>query len=556
MTYPIAGTSSGSTLPKNPMKNLIAVLLLSACAFAQGGVSSNAALKSTGQPAGGATVRVCASTATGTPCSPLASIYSDSALSISKANPTTSDTYGNYAYFAAPGLYKEQVTVGTVTHTNYVIVPMNASNSPTISLTSSYAFTNTATTDYVNNWRLEQGWNPAADSTLYQFGQTTELFTYTANSRAISGIPTAVYGSFNHFGSGAISSGYAGSFEAFNAGSATATLIVGINGSANNGGVAAGTPTQTPTNNGSATHLRGVVGIVKNLSSGTVTNASALYASTPVNSGGGTITNAYGLNVPDQAIGTNNWAIKTGLGTVEFGDNVLLDKGIGVGTALPDNAQSVLIQPNATLTGTTQIGIKTLPKTSAAATTFGIGTYSRADTLNASFSQSNNAGFYAANPTKGASSTITNAFGLYVEDITVGGTKNRAIFTAGAAISEFDGGIQLGTSGTTIADSRKLIQATYDCGTGATCANTTNNSDWIVRGTIALGSASPSASTVASISPAFTSTSTYTCTASPEGATAAIAAGGIAITKVSGSSITLTGPNTVTTVVDYVCIGH
>jgi hypothetical protein len=308
----------------------------------------------------------------------------------------------------------------------------------------------TMTTDYVNNFRIEQGWNPSANSSLYQFGQTTELFTYAANTRTISGIPTAVYGSFNHFGSGAISSGYAGSFESFNAGSAAATLVVGINGSANNGGVAAGTPNQNPLNTGTATHLRGVVGIVKNLSSGTVTNASALYASTPVNSGGGTITNAYGLNVPDQAIGTNNWAIKTGLGTVEFGDNVLLDKGIGVGTALPDNAQSVLIQPNATLTGTTQIGIKTLPKTSAAATTFGVGTYSRADTLNASFTQTNNACFYAANPTKGASSTITNAFGLYIEDITNGGTKNRAIFTAGAAPSEFDGGVQVGASGTVV----------------------------------------------------------------------------------------------------------
>lgn len=116
--------------------------------------------------------------------------------------------------------------------------------------------------------------------------------------------------------------------------------------------------------------------------------------------------------------------------------------------------------------------------------------------------------------------------------------------------------VKVGASGSTISDTRALVQSVFECGTTTTCANTANNSDHIIHGNVALSSASPSTATIASISPAFTSTATYNCTATPEGTTAAIAAGGIAISKISGSSFTLTGPNTVTTVVDYTCTGH
>lgn len=98
---------------------------------------------------------------------------------------------------------------------------------------------------------------------------------------------------------------------------------------------------------------------------------------------------------------------------------------------------------------------------------------------------------------------------------------------------------------------------TFECGTTSTCANTAaSTGNWAFIGSVALGSASPSVVTVSGFSPAFTSTATYTCTAVPEGATAAIAAAGVAITKTSASSVTFTGPNTVTTVIDYRCEGH
>lgn len=99
--------------------------------------------------------------------------------------------------------------------------------------------------------------------------------------------------------------------------------------------------------------------------------------------------------------------------------------------------------------------------------------------------------------------------------------------------------------------------ASYECGTSAACSPTNvSTSDWHLFGSSALVSASPSTASISGLSPAFTSTATYWCTATPQGTTAAIAAAGAAINKTSGSAFTITGPNTVTTVIDWHCWGH
>ncbi|MBI2815448.1 MAG: hypothetical protein HYX72_00765 [Acidobacteria bacterium] len=56
-------------------------------------------------------------------------------------------------------------------------------------------------------------------------------------------------------------------------------------------------------------------------SGGTVNNAYGLWVSTP-SKDAGTMVNAYGVKIEDQTTATNNWAIKTGAGKVEFGDAV------------------------------------------------------------------------------------------------------------------------------------------------------------------------------------------------------------------------------------------
>jgi hypothetical protein len=72
----------------------------------------------------------------------------------------------------------------------------------------------------------------------------------------------------------------------------------------------------------------------------------------------------------------------------------------------------------------------------------------------------------------------------------------------------------------------------------------------LVSSTIALVSGSPSTATVSGMP--FTSISTYSCQLTPEAA----ATSPLYFTKVSGSSFTITGPNTVTTVIDYSCSGN
>ena len=55
-----------------------------------------------------ATIRVCLEPASGTPCTPLATIYSDPGLSVPLANPFQADFYGNYVFYVPAGTYHVQ----------------------------------------------------------------------------------------------------------------------------------------------------------------------------------------------------------------------------------------------------------------------------------------------------------------------------------------------------------------------------------------------------------------------------------------------------------------
>ena len=79
-------------------------------ARAQGSRKDNIVFNSRGVPLAGASVRVCLMPATGQPCTPLALIYSDAALTQALANPTTSDGLGNYSFYAAPGKYEIEIS--------------------------------------------------------------------------------------------------------------------------------------------------------------------------------------------------------------------------------------------------------------------------------------------------------------------------------------------------------------------------------------------------------------------------------------------------------------
>jgi hypothetical protein len=79
-------------------------------AHAQGSRKDDVVFNAQGRPMAGATVRVCTSSATGQPCSPLAVIYSDAALTQALANPLSADGLGNYTFYAAPGRFEIEIS--------------------------------------------------------------------------------------------------------------------------------------------------------------------------------------------------------------------------------------------------------------------------------------------------------------------------------------------------------------------------------------------------------------------------------------------------------------
>jgi len=155
---------------------------------------------------------------------------------------------------------------------------------------------------------------------------------------------------------------------------------------------------------------------------------------------------------------------------------------------------------------------------------------------------SDSSGTVALTTAIATAATPTNTILAYV---TTGASTITSIVAAWQNGQVFS---NIGTA--TGATSGALMEA---CGTTTTCGKTTQLNPIVVSGTVPLSSGTPSTATLTALP--FTSNTSYVCTASPEGGTAAIAAGGVAITKSSGSQVVFTGPNTVTTVIDYICIG-
>jgi hypothetical protein len=156
---------------------------------------------------------------------------------------------------------------------------------------------------------------------------------------------------------------------------------------------------------------------------------------------------------------------------------------------------------------------------------------------------SDNAAVYVRNPNR-VSNPTARVTGVEVEDIAFA-SANRAIWTHGQAVSQFDGGIRIGASGTRIVDSRQLIQSVHYCGRSAACSNDENQSMRMVVGSIALTAGS---ATVRELPP-FSSTMSYVCTATNQSAPRPLQ-----VANTSTNSITITGSGA--DLVSYMCIGN
>ena len=113
-----------STIRKDPgpvRRALVALLffgtLAASCAHAQGSRKDDIVFGPDGHPVGNATITVCQSTATGTPCTPIATIYTDATLSVPTQNPFQSDGIGNYHFYAPAGRYVIQISAPQISGT-------------------------------------------------------------------------------------------------------------------------------------------------------------------------------------------------------------------------------------------------------------------------------------------------------------------------------------------------------------------------------------------------------------------------------------------------------
>jgi hypothetical protein len=106
--------------------------LASPQARAQGSRRDDIVFGPTGHPIAGATITVCQATATGTPCAPMVTLYTDATLTTTSPNPFQADGIGNYHFYAPAGRYLIQISGPQITGTlNYpdVILPADVSSS-------------------------------------------------------------------------------------------------------------------------------------------------------------------------------------------------------------------------------------------------------------------------------------------------------------------------------------------------------------------------------------------------------------------------------------------
>ena len=97
-------------------------------AMTQGVVSGSTVL----MPAPSATIRVCTAGATGTPCLPLETIYTDDTLTTTTTNPFSADGNGNFRVCHAPGKVYLQETYNSSTATQpFYLIPVGSAGTMT-----------------------------------------------------------------------------------------------------------------------------------------------------------------------------------------------------------------------------------------------------------------------------------------------------------------------------------------------------------------------------------------------------------------------------------------
>lgn len=138
---------------------LALVALAAPRASAQGSRKDDVAFGANGRPLAGATITVCTSGATGSPCSPLATLYTDATLTVPSPNPFQADGLGNYHFYALPGRYVLQISGSGMN--SYTIKDAILPNDP-----STPSFSSVTATSIALGGNLTVGGNATVTGTL------------------------------------------------------------------------------------------------------------------------------------------------------------------------------------------------------------------------------------------------------------------------------------------------------------------------------------------------------------------------------------------------------
>ena len=113
---------------KRKLWTVFGCLLAASTLYAQAGsgCKDDSVQTTTGAVAVSASVLVCPMASTGTPCTPIAALFSDDLLTNPIANPIAIGADGTYHFCAVSGVYRVQTTYGGVTtqKTNFAVSPV------------------------------------------------------------------------------------------------------------------------------------------------------------------------------------------------------------------------------------------------------------------------------------------------------------------------------------------------------------------------------------------------------------------------------------------------
>lgn len=129
----------------------------------------------------------------------------------------------------------------------------------------------------------------------------------------------------------------------------------------------------------------------------------------------------------------NALGIAAGTGNAVFGANLAVTGttahtgNVAIGTSTAASI-ALLVRTASTLTGTSQFGIRSDSTFASSATTVGAASYSWLQTAATAFTMATGIGHWIDTPAVGAGSTVTNLYGLKIENQSGGGT-NYAIFS-------------------------------------------------------------------------------------------------------------------------------